>query len=326
MRIMVPLRSDEYIQPLIQAGADEFYLGFYDEAWEEKFGAYADINRMSGFGIHANPHSFVQALDAVRKVNAAGKRIFITLNANGYSEEQLEYMGNYFPKLKEAGVAGIIVPDMLLASVVQKYGIPAVASTMCAIYNEDIAAEYFDAGVKRMILPRDLSLDEIGKITDTLPDAEFEAFFMRNGCIFSDCYCLGMHRPECGATCAYVRYGQGGYESSWNTFENIHDTDVNDYLYKLFHQDACAMCALYRLEQAGISSLKIVGRADDIEGVCRDIALTRENLKTLQNCSSEYEFLKKMVLPDNFPQKCRMGLSCYYPEVRFGSKGGSHGF
>jgi putative protease len=78
------------------------------------------------------------------------------------------------------------------------------------------------------------------------------------------------------------------------------------------------MCSLYRLKKIGISSLKIVGRADDFKALVDDIKLTKRNLVVLENVQSEDEYLKMMSFPSNFPHKCRMGISCYYPEVRFG--------
>ena len=309
----------EYIDSYIEAGADELYMGFYDEKWSQKFGAYADINRMSGFNKRANPYSFEEILEVIQYVKNHGKKAFVTLNANAYSKEQIKYMeDHYFPALFNVQVDGVIMSDINAMMSAIKAGLKTVASTMCAIYNTEIANVYKNIGVKRMIFPRDLSLWEMQQICKNLPDIQFEAFFMRNGCIFSDSYCLGMHRPECGATCTYTRYGKHLYCHDYKTFEDYHDVDVNDYLYRsAFHIEACAMCALYRLKAIGINSLKIVGRADECDSVCKDIQLTKKNMEIADKCKTETEYLEKMIYPDNFPQKCRMGISCYYPEVRF---------
>ena len=319
MKILVPLSKKEFISPYIAAGADELYMGFYDESWNQRFGAYADLNRMSGFGNRANPYSFAHLLDVIKMVKGNGKRAFVTMNANGYSREQIEWMkARYFPALADARADGVILSDISVIAAAVSFGLSPVASTMCAIYNTDIAAMYHALGVNRMILPRDLSLSELEAICKGMPGVQFEAFFMRNGCIFSDCYCLGMHRPECGAACSYTRYGNHAYHHDDQTFRGCHDIEVNDYLYRTaFHVDACAMCALYRLRQIGITSLKIVGRADDFDSVRQDIQLTRRNLEIADACKTEEEYLERMLLPGGFPQKCRMGVSCYYPEVRF---------
>lgn len=319
MKILIPLSKKDYIASYVEAGADELYMGFFDEEWTKKFGKYSDINRMSGFGKRANPYSFDEILDVIKIVKDAGKRAFITMNSNGYSKEQIQFIENkYFPALLDANVDGVIMSDINTMISAVKTGLNPVASTMCAIYNSDIAKAYANIGVERMIFPRDLSLDEIKKMCGALPEIQFEAFFLRNGCIFSDSYCLGMHRPECGATCTYTRYGNHSYSHDYKTFKEHNDVDVNDYLYRTaFHIEACAMCALYRFKSIGVSSLKIVGRADDFASVCNDIQLTRRNIAIANGCKGEDEYLEKMVFPDNFPQRCRMGISCYYPEVRF---------
>lgn len=319
MKILAPLSSIEYIDPYIKAGADELYLGFYDEQWNTCFGEYSDINRMSGFGKRANLYSFKQAVEIIKVIKNKGGKAFVTMNANGYSKEQVSFMeNNYFPLLRDTETDGIILSDINAITAAVKSELHPIASTMCAIYNSDIANVYYQSGVKRMILPRDLSLSELAGICNSFPDVQFEAFFMRNGCIFSDSYCLGMHRPECGATCTYTRYGVNKYMHCYSDFYDYLDADLNDYLYRMaFHLDACAMCALYRLNQIGIGSLKIVGRADDFKGICKDIELTRHNIKIMNQSANEQEYLEKMIFPQNFPQKCRMGFSCYYPEIRF---------
>lgn len=319
MKILIPLSKKEYIDSYVEAGADELYMGFYDVEWNKRFGEYADINRMSGFGKRANPYSFEEILDVIKIVKSTGRKAFVTINANGYSKEQIQYMETcYFPALSDAEVDGVIMSDISAMIAAIKGGLRPVASTMCGVYNTDIANVYKRIGIERMIFPRDLSLSEMEKICYALSDIQFEAFFMRNGCIFSDSYCLGMHRPECGATCTYTRYGRHSYSHDYKAFREYNDVDVNDYLYRTsFHIDACAMCALYRLKSIGVTSLKIVGRADEFEAVCKDIRLTKKNIAIANECKTETEYLERMIFPDNFPQKCRMGISCYYPEIRF---------
>lgn len=319
MKILVPLTRKEYIDSYIDVGADEFYMGFYDENWNDRFGKYSDINRMSGFGRIANPYSFAKLVEVIKEVKSKGKKTFVTLNANGYSKEQIEYMeSKYFPVLLETGIDGVILSDMNAIISAVKFGLKPVASTMCAIYNSDIAQAYKNIGVERMILPRDLSLEELEKICNKISGIRFEAFFMRNGCIFSDSYCLGMHRPECGATCTYTRFREHEYSHNYKKFDDFHDVDLNDFLYRnVFHIDACAMCALYKLKKIGIGSLKIVGRADEYERILSDIRITKENIKIAEYCKTEAEYLEKMRFPADYPKRCRMGMFCYYPEVRF---------
>lgn len=326
MKILVPLNDLSFLERFIDAGADELYLGFYDEEWTQNFGDYADINRMSGFKKLANQHSFSEAMLIVQRIKKMGCGAFITMNANCYSHEQLAFIEKkYIPQMIESKVDGIIVSDINLALLASKYELPTVSSTMCAIYNSDLVEVYKQTGMRRMILPRDLSLEEISDICSQHPEIEYEVFHMRNGCIFSDCYCLGMHRTESGgSTCGFSRLYSKETSSDYSCFYDIHDMDINNVLYNtMFRKEACALCAIYRMMEIGISSLKIVGRADIYEIVCEEIALTKKNIEIARHCKNEKEYLEKMIFPKTAPKRCRYGFSCYYPEVRFGNNGQS---
>ena len=318
MNILAPLSNCELTNRFINAGATEFYLGFHDKKWTKKFGIYADINRMSGFGTYANSTSILELEKTINYVHACEGKIYITLNANAYNPSQINYIKeNYLPIIKNAD--GVIVSSSSMAKLMLSWNIEPVASTMCGIYNEDIAMEYYKIGVKRMILPRDLSLSEISAIIKKFPQCRFEVFFMRNGCILSDGYCLGMHRPECGATCAMLRGKKEMLLSNMYNFREKHDTIVNSSVYRnMFFMHACGLCALYRLKKCGVHSLKIVGRADDILSLENDIRLTDSNMKIASECQNEKEYLAKMTMPMNGETICQLSMSCYYPEIRFG--------
>ncbi len=319
MKILVPLNDKEVLARYINAGADEFYLGFYDDKWEERFGRFTDINRMSGFGKLANKYSFEEISDIIKNIKSQGKSVYITMNANLYSTDEIDYICvNYFETLKKTGVDAVIISDLKLAKAAHDNGIKTVASTMCGIYNSDIAEIYKKAGVKRIIIPRDVSLAEIESMCSVNKEIEYEVFFMRNGCVFSDCYCLGMHRPECGSFCGFIKTRSKKVFSKYKGFKEHHDMELNDHLYNsFFHREACGMCALYRLMKSGVSSLKIVGRADQQEAVEKDIVLTGKNIELAKSCESEAEFLDRMLFHEGMMKKCMLSFSCYYPEIRF---------
>lgn len=319
LKILVPLNDRACVSKYANAGADEFYIGFHDENWLHRFGKFVDINRMSGFGKLANKYTLSDIKKLALDVKECDRKLFITLNANAYSRDAREYIEkNYYPEFRAMNIDGLIVSDILSASSAVKHGIPVTVSTMGAAYNCDIVKEYISIGAKRIILPRDLSLSEIESIVQNCSEVEYEVFHMRNGCILSDSYCLGMHRPECGATCSYLRYKDEQVITDLHSFIDDHNIELNDFLYNMhFHNEACAMCAVYRFAKMGITSLKIVGRADDEEGILRDISLTAENIQIANESENEEEYLRDMQFHDNVPQKCRLAFSCYYPEVRF---------
>ena len=139
---------------------------------------------------------------------------------------------------------------------------------------------------------------------------------MRNGCIFSDCYCLGRHFQGRNALCFDVRdVKREFFVDDVPGLERA--VRENDQDYGRLHRTACGLCAIWRLERAGVSAAKIVGRSDDSACILRDIETIRRNVAIARGCADEQEFLARMDVPPERAAACADGLSCYYPEVRF---------
>jgi putative protease len=315
---MTPLNNIKNIDNFIKAGAEEFYMGFYDVEWERQFGNFSDLNRMSGFGLEANKYSFCEIEKIMSEINRKGKKLFITFNATTYTDRQLCHLETYFYKLAENNVDGIIISSPAVLLIAKKYGIKCIASTMCGIYNSQILKFYNDLGVDRIIFPRDISLYNIEKIVRANPNIEYEIFIMRNGCVFSDSHCLGQHRKEYGSLCMNIRRAKKYIFTTKNEFKIQHDMELTDMLYcNRFHIFTCGLCSIYALMKINISALKIVGRSDDYNNLYTDITLVKTNIKIAESCNTEEEYLENMCFPPNRDIACKCGLSCYYPESRF---------
>ena len=356
--VLAPVNGKGSAARLVEAGAGELYWGFADAAWTDRFGRYACLNRMSGFGEEANSLSFEELLDEVRATRAqeaaraakpaagdapvaddAGAAaadgtaaeplgLFCTFNSPHYSSEQLRFIAQrYLPQLAQAGLTAVIVSEPTLIPLAREAGLGAVASTMCSVYNEELARFYADAGATRIILPRDLALDEIERIVAAVPGPSYEVFLMRNGCAFADSHCLGLHRAGCPSLCRSLRTatrweipvadedgvptGEGYLAQRW---------DAGTLHRERFHKSACGQCALWRMEQAGIAAYKVVGRGDHLDDLATDVALTERNLRIARRCATHEEYLERMHRPEWLRTLCRdEGLSCYYPEVRAGA-------
>lgn len=317
MNVLVPLNNLSHLSDYIEAGASEFYIGFYDKTWRERFGKYAELNRLSGYE-DANPYDFQEVLSIIPSIKQQEKSIYVTFNSSIYSQEQLSAIKEYFLKLKEVNVDGVIISNMELVRLAKECRINCVASTICGIYNSDIAREYVKVGARRLILPRDLALEEIMAIAKKVPEAEYEVFMMRNGCSFSDANCLGFHRSETCAICGSLAKAKHNLHLKNSDFNSRNKAELNDDLYtENFHQYACGLCSIYDFVRSNIQAAKIVGRSDDWEYVCKDIRYVYENEKIARECTSREEYLEKMIFPEDRHKMCKLGLSCYYPEVRF---------
>ncbi len=318
MRALVPLNNVEHIDDYIRCGAGEFYMGFHDEAWTKAFGDFADINRMSGYKKATNPYTLEEALEIIKHIKAKGKLIYITFNSSIYSEEQYTFLRKYMEILKSVDIDGVIVSSIELVSLAKEVGVPSVVSTIAGVYNREIAKFYAERGAKRIILPRDLSTDEIEQIVKAVPEVEYEVFMMRNGCAFSDANCLGMHRSEMCSICGSLMYAEKELLMEKPDFHNQNAVELNNMIYtNSFHKFACGLCSIYRFVKLGITAGKIVGRSDEWQNICKDIAYMRDNIELAKKCESEAEYLEKMILPEDRQVMCKLGLSCYYPEIRY---------
>lgn len=167
-----------------------------------------------------------------------------------------------------------------------------------------------------------MSLDEIEAIVRAVPGVEYEAFVMRNGCVFADGLCLGRHIEGRNALCWDVRHARREhYVAGPGAAELDRALCENAQAYERFHHTACGLCALYRLMRAGVSTAKIVGRSDDSAYILRDIEAVVRNAAIARTCASEQEYLERMRVPPERARDCADALACYYPEVRFPAGG-----
>lgn len=318
MDILAPLNNMDTLPRLTDAGVTEFYFGFSDPQWSAQFGETSGINRMSNFGARANILTVSQVPAAIAAIHHHGAKGYVALNAPQYSTQQSKVLEQYLDLLTQQKPDGVIVSGVQEARLVLQKNLVPVASTMCGIYNQDIAQFYQDIGVTRMIFPREITLKEMEVMIEKCPQVQFEAFFMRNGCMFSDTSCLGIHSRQHGSLCASLCGTQTLIQGDRRDFATVHKAEETSILYHNYYRHStCGMCALYRLMQLGIHSLKIVGRADHPEAIEKDARLIGENMKIAQGAHSEQAYLSSMKFPENRFYLCKNGFSCYYPEVRF---------
>lgn len=319
MKVLVPLNNKERMDAFISSGAGEFYVGFYDEMWEKRFGEYQDVNRMSGFKQKANCNSFEEVVELLQELKLRKIPTYITFNSSIYSQEQIAYMRGYFERLKEISADGVIVSCGELVQLAKQVGIPAVVSTIAGIYNSDIVSFYAELGAKRIILPRDVTVEEIRRMVEKHPKMEFEVFIMRNGCVFSDSNCLGLHRQETCSVCGSITEADARVITIGRSQAKEEAVFENDWhLRKSFHNEACGLCAVYDFVSMGISACKIVGRYDEWKSICQDIEFLCKNIEIAKTCKSRSEYLGRMIRSEGWlEQQCKDSFSCYYPELRF---------
>jgi putative protease len=201
-----------------------------------------------------------------REVHARGKKLYVTVNSFVYNGE-LRLLAEYARRLMDLGADGLIVSDLgALAQIRETVpGMPLHLSTQANCMNWKAARVYYDLGVRRIVLARELSLSRIAEIRDHVPeDLELEAFVHGAMCMSYSGRCLissyltgrSANRGDCTQSCRWNYHlteekRPGEY---FPVFEDESGTAI------LSSKELCCISFLDRLRDAGVSCFKIEGR------------------------------------------------------------------
>ncbi len=249
--VLSPAGDSECLDAALMYGADAVYLA------------------KKGFGMRAAPKNFTQEelAEACKKAHSLGRRIYLTCNTLPHNRE-LSALPDFAREASEAGVDAFIVSDIGVMSVLKEYA-PSVdihISTQAGIVNYASAGELYKMGASRVVLARELSLDEIKQIRDnTPPELEIETFVHGAMCVSFSGRCLlsqyltgrDANRGECAQPC---RWSFALMEQTREgTYFPIEESDCGTYI--LNAKDLCMINHIDSLARAGVTSFKIEGRA-----------------------------------------------------------------
>ena len=183
MKIVAPISDLKEITPLVSSGADELYCSVVPTKWMERFGTSAVSRRAFS--------NLSQASDlevAIKETQALGKHLSLVMNAQHYTAEQLECLLSLAENFAELGGDAVIVGDPVLLDLMAREGFEfgIHLSSIASCRNAQTAMFYQQLGATRIILPRDMTLKEIARLRKDIPDLEFEAFILNDGCVFEE--------------------------------------------------------------------------------------------------------------------------------------------
>lgn len=272
IELLAPARNLECGIAAINHGADAVYIG------ADRFGARAAAG---------NSSEDIKALcDYAHKF---GAKVYVTVNTIVYDTE-LEDTVKLFDILCEIGVDAVLIQDMglveLAASKLSASGVELHASTQTDNRTADKVKWLRGLGFTRVVLARELSLEEISEIHRAAPDVELEVFVHGALCVsysgvcYASQYCFGRsaNRGECAQFCR-LKF-------------NLEDADGNVIergRHLLSLKDMNRIDSLEDLLAAGVTSLKIEGRLKDIGYVKNVTAAYSERLnRIIDNSGGEY--------------------------------------
>ena len=233
------------------------------------YGADAVYLAGTSFGMRAFAGNFSdEALpQAVAFAHSHGVRVHCTINTMPRNDEAAR-LPEHLERLADAGVDALIVADLGAFTMAGKYAprCERHISTQASICNYETARAWHDLGASRVILARELSLEEIRTIRDKTPaDLEIEAFVHGAMCVSYSGRCLlsnymtgrDSSRGACAQPCRY-QYALVEEKRPGEYFPVFEDEQGT---YILNSRDMCMIDHLDDLIDAGVTSFKIEGRA-----------------------------------------------------------------
>ena len=233
------------------------------------YGADAVYLAGTSFGMRAFAGNFSdEALpQAVAFAHSHGVRVHCTINTMPRNDEAAR-LPEHLERLADAGVDALIVADLGAFTMAGKYAprCERHISTQASICNYETARAWHDLGASRVILARELSLEEIRTIRDKTPaDLEIEAFVHGAMCVSYSGRCLlsnymtgrDSSRGACAQPCRY-QYALVEEKRPGEYFPIGEDAGG---AYIMNSKDMCMIDHIPELIDAGLDSLKIEGRA-----------------------------------------------------------------
>lgn len=249
MELLAPAGNFEKLVTALHFGADAVYFA----------------GKMYGLRAFAGNFDDDEIVKAMQFLHENGKKGYVTLNIVA-NDSDFEHIDDYLNLLIKAKVDGVIVSDVGVIYYLRK-NFPSLnvhVSTQANI-NNSYSAEFFaNLGVTRLVLAREMNLENIKKMHENIGDRlEIEAFVHGAMCISYSGRCLlsnymtgrDSNRGACVQAC---RWKYTIREENKEEEFPIEEDERGTYI--LNSKDLCMIDHLDELEKAGICSLKIEGR------------------------------------------------------------------
>ena len=251
IELLAPAGDMERLEMAVAYGADAVYLA------GTTFG-------MRSFAGNFTPEELKRAVALCHK---KGVRVHVTCNTMPRNDE-VARLPEWLTYLDQVGVDAVILADVGVMALAGKYAphVQRHISTQASIVNYETARAWHDLGADRVILARELSLDEIREIrAKTPPELELEAFAHGAMCVSYSGRCLlsnymtgrDSNRGACAQPCRY-QYALMEEKRPGEYFP-VYEDEKGTYI--MNSRDMCTIDHVAQLIDAGLDSLKLEGRA-----------------------------------------------------------------
>lgn len=261
------------------------------------YGADAVFVGGTMFSLRAGSHNFSdeQLKKAVDYAHLLGKRIYVALNVIPHNDE-FEMLPDYVRYLEEIGIDGVIVADLGVFQIVKENSSLKISvSTQASNTNWRSVKMWKDMGANRVVLAREVSLENIVEIKNKVPDIEIEVFVHGAMCMAVSGRCLlsnhmtgrDANRGDCAQSCRW-NYNVVEEESN-GMYMDTKESSEESFIFNA--KDLCAIKIIDKLLDLGIDSLKIEGRMKGIYYVANVVKVYKDAVDKYY--SGNYEFNPK---------------------------------
>lgn len=281
MELLAPAGNFDKLITAVHFGADAVYFA----------------GKMYGLRAFAGNFEDDEIVKAMNYLHQHGKKGYVTLNIVA-NDSDFKHIDQFLELLVRAKVDGVIVSDTGMIYYIRK-NFPSLnvhVSTQANVNNCYSAKFYADMGVTRIVLARELSLNQIKEIALAVGDkVELEAFVHGAMCISYSGRCLlsnymtgrDSNRGACVQAC---RWNYTIREVNKTEEYPIEEDERGTYI--LNSKDLCMIKHLKELEEAGICSLKIEGRMKSdyyVASVVNAYRRALDNKNDIQTLEEELE-------------------------------------
>ncbi len=258
------------------------------------FGADACFIGGSAFNLRGMSANFKneEMIKAISYAHELGKKIYVTLNIFAHNKE-IEYMPEFLKFLQNEKVDGVIVADLGVFQMVKQYAPNLIihVSTQANNTNWMSVKAWKDMGAKRVILAREMTLEEIKEIRKKVPNIELEVFIHGAMCMAVSGRCLlsnymtnrDANRGICSQNCRW------NYKIKAENHEGEHDIVEEDGGTFIFNaKDLCTIDFIDKVIETGVDSLKIEGRMKSIYYNSTVVKQYREAIDIYNSGNYEY--------------------------------------
>ena len=252
MELLSPAGNIEKLYYAYEYGADAAYIG------------------IKNFSLRAKADNFsADEYEAIRRVKG-NKKLYTALNIY-FHDSDIETLEKESDYIHQYPLDGFIISDIGILGFLKKHfpDKELHLSTQANCVNTEAARMYYDMGIKRIVLGRELSLKEIETIKNNVPGLEIEVFAHGAMCLAYSGRCFlskyladrSANQGDCAHSC---RWQYRVLEESERPGEYFPVVQGENFTSILSSKDLCIIGHLKELKDAGVDSIKIEGRMKSI--------------------------------------------------------------